>query len=284
MNDSLTTSIYQLCKSLLVPVTLIALKFHGKVANDQKASADLSGTSQDQARVSAKTDIDELIQDVFLYKLLEAGMSSLISVDVEEDSGLIEKFTQNNELKLVIDPIDGTLNYIDPKNNDFSINIALISKDRVEFSFVAFPMFNALLSNFQNSYNVSEISEVLGEPFLNIFEPSENNQSRRNQIQYNFRTPESMVNMLNSKNLTTKPSNGLYYASIEILAGNCDALIAGTPMVRDIIMHEILAGLYPDLFEIYDYKGNSLNYFDGPRLSEFVFAKKGMRDLIIGNI
>ncbi len=283
MNDSPTTVIYQLCKSLLVPVTLIALKFHGKVANDQKQSPDLSGTSQDQARTSAKTDIDELIQDIFLHKLLEAGMSSIVSVDVEEDSELIEKFTKDGDLKLVIDPIDGTLNYIDPSDNDFSINIALISKDRVEFSFVAFPMFNALLSNFQNSYSISKISEDLRQPFRNIFEVSEDNKNRSNQIQYNRRTPEFMVSNLSSKNIQMIPSKGLYYPSIDILAGSCDALIAGTPMVRDIIMHEILAGLYPDLFEIYDYKGNSLNYFEGPRLKEFVFAKKLMRDLITSN-
>ncbi len=279
--NSTPTEIYNLCSSLLTTVALIALKFHGKVANDIKLSTDLTGTRQDQARVTAKTDIDELIEDIFLHKLLEAGMSRLISVDVEEQSNLVEKFTTSGEYKFVLDPIDGTINYLDANDNDFSINVALVSKEGIEFSFIAFPMLNTLFTNRKGEYTVGTLAENLEINFQNKFEVTDDTHKISNLIQHNRRTPEEILSNLTNHKLQITPSNGLYFPILDILAGKCDAVIAGTPMVRDILLHEIIAGLYPEIFEMYNFKGNRLDYFSEPRLKEFVFAKKGLKKIII---
>lgn len=281
--DSTTTEIYNLCKSLLTTVTLIALKFHGKVANDIKETSDLTGTIEDQARTTAKTDIDELIQDIFLHKLIEGGMSQLVSVDVEEQSDLVEKFTNTGKYKFILDPIDGTLNYLDGNDDNFSINVALVSKLGIEFSIVAFPMFNSLFTNRKGEYTVGTLAESLGINFQNKFIISEDTKMNSNLIQHNRRTPEELLNKLMNNAMEVIPSNGLYFPILDILAGHCDALIAGTPMVRDILLHEIIAGLYPDVFEIFDFSGNPMDYYSEQRLKEFVFSKKGRKSLFTKN-
>lgn len=90
-------------------------------------------------RRAAKTVLDDQVQELILLGIAKVLNPNSISLDVEENTPSIKYFSDSNKkITLVIDPIDGTLEYV-LGNSNYSINIGLIEKGCVLSSLVYFP-------------------------------------------------------------------------------------------------------------------------------------------------
>ena len=105
----------------------IALFYRGKVENKEKQAYDLAGVKQsEQGR--ARTDADEIIQELFLAELYKRWPDTCINV--EENTNLISLFKTGKRalkksfLTVHLDPIDGTLNYVTGKK-EFAVGLAI---------------------------------------------------------------------------------------------------------------------------------------------------------------
>lgn len=279
----LIKKIYKICNSVLSEANEIALEYWGKVENEAKEMDNMSGTADDIARVTAKSEIDIRIQELFLKAFLENSLEDVICIDAEEESAFKSNFIKEAPLKVVLDPIDGSLEYIERKP-DFSINIALISRNRIEFSMVSFSALNAIYKNWQSvEYSVQPIDQ---NKIINVedrfeFTKDSNKRSKKIVVHYNRRTPEDYLQRLQANGFDIKPSNGLYAPILPMFKRECDALVAGTPQIRDILLHEILVGMYPDKLEIYDLKGELIDWYDRKRPESFVFTRKGLKSRLL---
>ncbi|MBP9759145.1 hypothetical protein KBD45_05610 [Candidatus Dojkabacteria bacterium] len=269
MDDGLVRKIYDCCVRVLPEAREIAIKNWGKVQNEPKEVAGVENTDQN-AYICAKSEIDLQIQDLFLSAFLDLGLENYVSIYTEEDTGLVKQFIPGKELILVMDPIDGSLDYIE-KRTGYSINLALISKKQIEFSIVCFPSLNTQFTNLNSAEYSCQENKIPTE-----FIPKKNVASSK-IIEFNRRTPPTKVEELKGKGYTLLgPSHGLYSPMLKVLNGDRDALIADTPNIRDVLLHEILAGLFPDELSLTNYQGKPLNWFSKGTLPEFLFARKSV--------
>lgn len=267
------SSLYKLCEEILPSASALALKYWGKVENIKKEVEDKTGASkQDIDRLQAKTIIDEKVQNLFLEEFIRKSINKYVSIDVEEKTDLLDKFEKGAELVFVIDPIDGTKEYVDGRE-DFSINIALVSSEKIEFSFVVFLVLNVTFSNFD-----SQKYSTTGHQKFDLVDKAIDKECLR--VKYNRRTPEDYLKTLGSKKIKVEPSNGLLFPILDILKGKCDAIVAGTPNFRDIILHEILTGLYPNQLEVYDFDGNEIEWNTKQKFETYVLGRKGMKKFL----
>lgn len=277
MEDKTIKDIYRICAFTAMQAGLIALRFVGKVEDQGKEVDDSITDAKDRRQVAAKTDIDELIQLMFLQALVHNGYNDKIMLDVEEETELLDAFATEAELKLVIDPIDGTVEFID-NLPDHSINCALVSKNGIEFNIVYFPAYNLAFTNLQGEYSRKPLfgfRETNNEIFTAV------TADPTMSIMYNRRFTQEYIDLLEQKGIKTSKSTGMFDPLHEILGGTLDALYGETPNPRDLLFHEILTGLYPDYFEIYDYSGNDVDWFAYGRIPEFIFARKGLKEQLI---
>lgn len=274
MDDGLVRKIYNCCLNVLPEAKEIAIKNWGKVQNEPKEVSGIEHTDQN-AYIHAKSEIDLQVQDLFLSAFLELGLEEFITIDTEEDTGLVKKFAPGKELILVIDPIDGSLDYIE-KRTGYSINLALISRKQIEFSIVCFPSLNTQFTNLNSAEYSCQENKIPTE-----FIPKKDVISSK-IIEFNRRTPTTLVEKLKGKGYTLLgPSHGLYTPMLKVLNGERDALVAGTPNIRDVLLHEILTGLFPDELSLTDYQGNPLNWFAKSTLPEFLFTRKSVLKSLI---
>jgi len=281
-DKSYIEDIYKTCKYAIDQANQIALEFWGKVTNEGKEFDNNHGSKQDIARITAKSEIDDRIQDLFLGKLIENSQTDYIAIDTEEQTKLVSKFKEDAPSTLVLDPLDGSLEYIN-RELDFSINVALISQKKIEFSIVSFPAMNVIFENHgSQKYTMEAIdpqNEFNHESRFDLVE-NKDNSSESLTVHYNRRVSKKILHELADQQIKTEPSNGLYLPILAIMKGECNAVIAGTPQIRDILLHEILAGMHPDIFEIYNFRGDPINWYSKQRLDNYVFAKKGMRKFL----
>mgnify|MGYP005847569439 CR=1 FL=1 len=114
----------------------------GCVARRLQAEVSLQHKNGDSDESSALTAVDLAAQDVIL-SLLYAGLPE-IAVDAEEDTPLVGLFAaEDGRPLIIIDPIDGTLNYY-RKSEDYAVMAALCIDGRYEAAAVYFPAVGAL--------------------------------------------------------------------------------------------------------------------------------------------
>ena len=118
-------------------VGVVALQFRGKVANVGKSMP----TDEDpvhRAAAEALSDVDLASQEIILLSL--AAHFPFVRLDAEEDTPLVERFAGNDSrYTVVIDPIDGTLNYLSLRG-EFGVLIGLLEDDRFIASLCHFPL------------------------------------------------------------------------------------------------------------------------------------------------
>ncbi len=117
----------------------LALKSQGTVKNEGKVKV---GAADDSERLkamrSAKTVIDEQVQEILLQALLECYPDGAILVDGEEKTPSLTNFSTSARTSVIIDPIDGTLEYLEG-TDAYSVCIAIIEDERLSWAIVYFP-------------------------------------------------------------------------------------------------------------------------------------------------
>lgn len=118
-------------------VGALSLQFRGKVANVGKT---IEGDDDPVHRLAAEalSDVDLASQEIILLSL--AAHFPFVRLDAEEDTPLVARFSGNDSrYTVVIDPIDGTLNYLSDRGQ-FGVLIGLLEDDRFIASLCHFPL------------------------------------------------------------------------------------------------------------------------------------------------
>jgi fructose-1,6-bisphosphatase/inositol monophosphatase family enzyme len=118
----------------------LALKKQGTVKNDGKEAELLPGEGDHlRAMKAAKTVIDEQVQEILLNAVTDTLGTDDIVIDAEEDTPSLSLFTaRDSSRSVVIDPIDGTLEYLEGRDT-YSVCLALLEQTKVVAAIVFFP-------------------------------------------------------------------------------------------------------------------------------------------------
>ena len=120
-------------------VGAVALRFYGKVANIEKTVVGREFANDDhRAAIQALSDVDLAAQEVLLLALAE--QFPFVVLEPEEDTPSTDLFAGNaSPYTVVVDPIDGTLNYINQRE-EFGVMVGLMEEERYLASLVYFPL------------------------------------------------------------------------------------------------------------------------------------------------
>lgn len=130
-------------------VGAVALRFYGKVANLEKTVEGREFVNEEhRAAIQALSDVDLAAQEIVLLALAEHF--PFVALDPEEDTPSVERFDGNvSPYTVVVDPIDGTLNYI-TQREQFGVMVGLMEEDRYLASLVYFPLEGRLFRAVRN--------------------------------------------------------------------------------------------------------------------------------------
>jgi fructose-1,6-bisphosphatase/inositol monophosphatase family enzyme len=119
-------------------VGTMAVQFYGKVANIEKTLDREYVNETQRATAQALSDVDLAAQEILLLALHERF--PFVGLDAEENTPHIGKFKRNTSpYSVIIDPIDGTLNYISQREQ-FAVIVALLKEDKYVASLAYFPL------------------------------------------------------------------------------------------------------------------------------------------------
>lgn len=123
-------------------VGAMALQFYGKVPNVGKKVGPEYSDDLHRAAAEALTDVDLAAQEILLYALDHDF--PFVRVEPEEETPLVERFAANDSrYTVVLDPIDGTLNYL-KGHGQFAVSFGLLDGDRFDAAIVYFPLLGEL--------------------------------------------------------------------------------------------------------------------------------------------
>jgi len=108
----------------------IARSLEGRVSNRPKAG-------EVTAVKAALTTADTASQEALLVPLLEHFPQ--VTLEAEEDTPSVSRFSKSGDAQVVIDPIDGTLRFYLEGKGPYAVMIGLAIDDRYEASLVALP-------------------------------------------------------------------------------------------------------------------------------------------------
>ncbi|MCL5438490.1 MAG: inositol monophosphatase [Patescibacteria group bacterium] len=220
----------------------LAKSLQGKVVNEGKVIESFIDDSEIiKAKRSAKTIIDEVVQEILLLAAKEVFDVKKITLDAEEETPSVSFFSKDvKDTTLVIDPIDGTLHYLSG-SDCYSICVGLIHKGKIISIIVYFPardklyfidenqkpfvLNNAYSSKISNAIQIRGISSIS----KNIYK----NYRVSNKIVECFDTKGYKVfDDLNDK---IEWCDGL----LKCLSGEFLACLFHSPQTRDILLGSI---------------------------------------------
>lgn len=206
----------------------------------------MASEADDSARLiamrNAKTKADVAVQDILLRSLLE--FKAVLSLDAEEDSSLISEFENKEyECTCVIDPIDGTLEYVEQKD-DYSICSAIIEQGDMKCAMVYFPNLNDMYTYEEklgiNVYNI-DANHNANKCLTNYQRP----KKLPNKIYVNSRIPAEFANKLKEQGYELESDDEILCpnALLNCLNGEGLAYIGYNRNIRDILIGVIIAKL-----------------------------------------
>ena len=252
---------------------IVANAFQGKVQNEKKH---MSATKGEPVRITAakeaKTIIDETIQDILLLALKNVIDPQSFVLDAEEDTPFVKIFrSDGNGASIIIDPIDGTLEYLEGRD-DFSVCICAIEDGRMALAFVFFPRRDVAYAIAPNgkSYQYKSFSSEGIQQASEIILPKE-----ADKVVYKMRhVPDTIVTSLKSAGYMVIDdlidSLMAPNAILKMLDGTACAYMCANYYIRDAMLGAIVGnakGAYTANF-----KGAELRWPQKGRVPEAIFG------------
>ena len=218
---------------------VVAKAFQGKVQNEGK---DVEGVSQNEsdrvkAQRSAKTLIDEVVQDIVLMALLDEKDN--IMLDAEEKTSLSKLFSsEGKEVSVVIDPIDGTLEYLEGEDN-YSICVGVIEYGEVKLAVVYFPARDIayVVAPDGKSYVYRSFSEEGNSVPEAVALPD----TFKRTFLVNSRVPEDVSAPLRGEGFAVEDDQGnAAVALLSVLSGGACAYLCDYRQIRDILLGAVI--------------------------------------------
>lgn len=259
-----------------------ALESQGKVQNIGKEDEEeLMHTDSEFAkdRNRAKTIIDEQVQEMLLATALATLGGEFVRLDAEEDTPSKKKFTsQDADTTLVIDPIDGTLEYLNGKDN-YSVCVALVSKGAVLAALVYFPVHKILylLDVDHKSYQCAcDDMMIANKELMQSPEVVQNST-----VYVNNRVSQETNTCLSEKFTVVKDVDGQVIwpeALFKCMAGEYKAALFIKPQIRDVLLGAMIERM-PSGYAV-DFSGDQITWPDGGRIPEVIFGFGALPDAI----
>lgn len=230
---------------------------------------------------NAKTEMDIRVQEMLLHKIKKDFGSNKFAVDAEEESDTVEDFKSHGlAVTIVIDPIDGTLEYV-AGSDKFSINVGLIEKGETIAVVVYFPKQKKLylLDENKKSFLIrfdDRFTETSKEALADTGEPL------KKVIYINDRVPDAAKENLKTKEFTLVEDSGDVLwpeALIRCIEGKYDCCIFYNAQVRDVLLGAFIENFPQGV--LVDWKGKSQKWPQGGRFTTGIFGRKRVDPKIV---
>lgn len=223
---------------------VLAKNLQGRVENEPKKQVHKPGDSKrTKAQREAKTVIDETVQEILLQTALEIFKPDEITLDAEEDTPLKKLFKlQKSELTLIIDPIDGTIEYLSG-TDAYSVCVGLAYSGVMQSAMVYFPVRDHFY--YINGQGAGCLAVDAYKNGLNNGQLIEINKPVTPNIYYHHNIGQSIISkMENIEGITVinREKTGLEWpeAFIRCMNGEISAVILENPHPRDLLLGAIL--------------------------------------------
>ena len=283
MNDEQKLHFFSRIVLAIRQAGMVAKSFQGKVQNEGKVAEGFETDSEIlKMKRAAKTVIDEVVQEILLIAIKDILDPKKITIDAEEETPSLPFFSNKNaEISIVIDPIDGTFEYLNGSDS-YSVCLGVVEKNKVTMAFVYFPARDDFyfLANDGESYRLEDFSvrEIKdAKPIVT----SEKEAPKR--VYKNSRVSEEIIDSFMSADYEvlddTMEDIGCPDAIIKLLDGESRAYIAHSRNMRDILQGAIVGNA--DGYFMSDWKGNELEWPKAGRVPRALFGVEKFKDEIV---
>ncbi len=260
---------------------VIAKALQGKVGNDGKLATQVSPNESEllQARKAAKTVVDEIIQELILIAVLEHISPNTMILDAEEKTPLVAQFGANKGIvSLVIDPIDGTLEYLNGKDS-YSVCVAIVENGKMKFALVFFPARDVAyaLAPDGKSYIYHQFSTLGVTQSEEITLPKQTT----NLVYIDTRLPENIANSLRRVGFEVQSDEPILCpdAMISMIEKGTVACFSTNRQTRDILVGAII-GNVSGAFAT-DWNGQPIKWPLKGRVEQAIFGNSAQQQKII---
>lgn len=255
---------------------IMAAMMQEGIVNEKKETARRTNESDAHyAMREAKTKVDEMVQEMLLHSVYPY-LSKCCCLDVEEDTPFLDAYAlKHADYTLILDPIDGTLPYIQQKDS-YSICAGITYHHDFLLSMVYFPARDVLYL-----YNIEEGCKVYHKASLCLygdgvaFEFSKQ-EVTSNLIYVNDRVDKSYIQILEEKGYCVYDDSykqiGVPDVLLSIVEKKTLALCCHTRNLRDLLLGVILSKM--DGGYAYDFKGQPVIFENQGRQPEVIFTSK----------
>lgn len=242
------------------------------IVNEGKVVGDEVGESErHKAMRQAKTKADEIVQEMLLGAMM-GKWADVFTLDVEEDTESIAYFKRKDHAyTLVIDPIDGTLDYLEQKDT-YSVCVAVIAQHEVKLAIVYFPQ-RDILYGYVEGHRPKIYHQVWAKADTDG-EELKGKLMNTSLVYKNSRVKDNIQSevMRRGYEMVDETDHGLCCpeAILKCIRGECVAYYADNRNIRDILLGAIISHMEGGY--ACDFKGKPLLWKQGGRQPEAVFT------------
>lgn len=273
MEQQLLEDFVKKMKDPIVKAGQLAKSMQGKVENIGKEVEKLSSDNERLLAVrTAKTIIDEQVQEILLKELVKVLDPKQIHLDAEEDTASRALFTGSGQaLTLVIDPIDGTLEYL--KGNDtYSVCLGLIDQDKLCLAIIYFPARDDFY--LLDSLGKSLVLKNAAYQDLSVARDIKLPTDSQKRVFANSRVPQALITGLKNLGYQVSCDRDVSFpwseALLGVLSGEFSFCLFHTPQVRDILLGGLIENI--DGGFALDWSGKALDWPSGGRVPRALFG------------
>lgn len=266
---------------------IIAKSFQKNVTNEGKELeiVSVNETELIQIKRMAKTLVDDAVQEIILLAISQIIDPKDIILDAEEKTPLISLFSSHDtDLSLVIDPIDGTYEYIQGLDA-FSICVGIIEKGQILLTIVFFPLRDIAYAIAPDGK--SYIYKNFGMKGTDLSKEIKLPEKPKKIIYKNSRVPKNIIESVVAAGfkIIDDEELGCPDAILSIIEGKSVAYLSSTRQIRDIFLGAIVGNVKNGF--ISDWSGNTIQWPKSGRLPEAIFGniklKSEINDAMIKN-
>ncbi|MFR5526606.1 MAG: inositol monophosphatase family protein, partial [[Clostridium] innocuum] len=221
---------------------IVADMMQATIVNEGKQVEAVEDEDERHLRMrEAKTRADEIVQEILLQAVLPE-YQAVLSLDVEEDTASRTCFLkQDYDYTLVLDPIDGTLDYLHQKDT-WSICSAVLHEHEVHLAIVYFPKRDSMYTYVDGQgcrvyHQLKQCTAADGEVL------SVQCEKIPSVIYKNSRLSEEIVQQLRERGFQVRDDSeqelGCPDAILACMKGEALAYFSDTRNIRDILLGAI---------------------------------------------
>ncbi|HYD35840.1 MAG TPA: inositol monophosphatase family protein [Vitreimonas sp.] len=264
---------------------VIAKNVQGKVQNEGKVmEIDAQASDRVRAMVEAKTVVDEVVQEVMLLTMSEVLDPAITLLDAEEKTPRAQLFSSADQAySLVVDPIDGTLEYVEGKDA-YSVTLGVMKAGQIaaaivylasrDQAFVWAPDGHSYLCKGFDAHGFAT-RQLITLP-----------EKAKKVVYKNRRVTPEVTSGLSENGyevVEEMKDNGCFFDAIfKVMNGEAAGYITHTPQIRDIFLAAIIGNAQGGV--ISDWQGQPLVWPSKGRLAEGLFVNEAYQKEILSHL